>query len=133
MQSLWTERNLEIDFDIPKLDVFADESLMNQVWSNLYSNAIKYNFDYGKISVRGYDQGNHVEIFISNTGYGIPKKDIPHIFERFYRGEKAHTRASESYGLGLAVVKRIIDLHNGSISVDSAEGKETTFRICLNK
>jgi signal transduction histidine kinase len=133
MQSLWTERNLEIDFDIPKLDVFADESLMNQVWSNLYSNAIKYNFDYGKISVRGYDQGNHVEIFISNTGYGIPKKDIPHIFERFYRGEKAHTRASESYGLGLAVVKRIIDLHNGSISVDSAEGEETTFRICLNK
>ncbi|MDP4155995.1 MAG: HAMP domain-containing sensor histidine kinase [Bacillota bacterium] len=133
MQSLWMEKNLEIDFDLPKLEAFADESLMSQVWTNLYSNAIKYNFNNGKISVRGFDRGNQVEILISNTGYGIPKKDIPHIFERFYRGEKAHTRTAESYGLGLAVVKRIIDLHHGSISVDSAEGKETTFRICLNK
>jgi signal transduction histidine kinase len=133
MQSLWMKKNLEIDFDLPKLEVFADESLMNQVWTNLYSNAIKYNFDYGKISVRGFDRSNQVEILISNTGYGIPKKDIPHIFERFYRGEKAHTRTTESYGLGLAVVKRIIDLHNGSISVDSGESQETTFRICLNK
>jgi signal transduction histidine kinase len=133
MQSLWMERNLEIDFDLPKLEAFADESLMNQVWTNLYSNAIKYNFDYGKISVRGFDRNNQVEILISNTGYGIPDKDIPHIFERFYRGEKAHTRTTESYGLGLAVVKRIIDLHKGSISVDSGEGEETTFRICLDK
>jgi len=133
MQSLWMEKNLEIDFDIPSLEVYADESLMNQVWTNLYSNAIKYNCDHGKISVRGYDHGNHVEVFISNTGYGIPKKDIRHIFERFYRVEKAHTRTTESYGLGLAVVKRIIDLHNGKISVDSAKGKETTFRVCLKK
>jgi signal transduction histidine kinase len=133
MQSLWMEKNLEIDFDIPSLEVNADESLMNQVWTNLYSNAIKYNCDHGKISVRGYDHGNHVEVFISNTGNGIPKKDIPHIFERFYRVEKAHTRTTESYGLGLAVVKRIIDLHNGNISVDSVEGKETTFRVCLKK
>jgi signal transduction histidine kinase len=133
MQSFWMERNLVIDFDLPKLEVYADESLMNQVWTNLFSNAIKYNFDYGKISVRGNDRGNRVEIFIRNTGSGIPNKDIPHIFERFYRGEKAHTRVSESYGLGLAVVKRIIDLHKGSISVESDEGIETTFRICVNK
>jgi signal transduction histidine kinase len=133
MQSLWAERNLEIDFDSPKLEVFADESLLNQVWANLYSNAIKYNREHGKISVRGYDHGNHVEVFISNSGEGIPKGDIPHIFERFYRVEKAHTRKTESYGLGLAVVKRIIDLHKGKISVDSIEGEETTFRICLGK
>lgn len=131
MQPLWMERNLEIDIDIPKLDVYADESLMNQVWTNLYSNAIKYNRDHGKISVRGDDHGDHVEVFITNTGEGIPKEDIPHIFERFYRVEKARTRTTESYGLGLAVVKRIIDLHNGNISADSIEGKETTFRICL--
>ncbi|MED1201831.1 HAMP domain-containing sensor histidine kinase [Heyndrickxia acidicola] len=131
MQTLWMERNLEIDFDIPKLEVYADESLMNQVWSNLYSNAIKYNNNHGKISVRGYDRGDHVEVLISNTGHWIPKEDIPYIFERFYRVEKAHTRTTESYGLGLAVVNRIIDLNNGKISVDSIEGKETTFRICL--
>ncbi|MBS4214137.1 sensor histidine kinase [Neobacillus rhizophilus] len=133
MQSLWMEKRLDIDFDIPKLEVYADESLMNQVWTNLYSNAIKYNREDGKISIRGHEQGHHVEIIIRNTGYGIPQKDIPYIFERFYRVEKAHTRTTESYGLGLAVVKRIIDLHNGKIFVNSIEGEETTFRIILGK
>ncbi|NRD78015.1 HAMP domain-containing histidine kinase [Bacillus sp. BRMEA1] len=133
MQSQWMERNIEIDFDMPKLEIYADESLMNQVWSNLYSNAIKYNWDHGKITVRGYDRENDVEVYISNTGNGIPEKDLPHVFERFYRGEKAHTRTTESYGLGLAVVKRIIELHSGTISVESAEGEATTFKICLKK
>lgn len=133
MQTKWMERNLEIDFDIPRLEVYADESLMNQVWANLYSNAIKYNCDGGKISVKGYDKEDHVEVVISNTGNGISEKDIPLIFERFYRVEKAHTRNTESYGLGLAVVKRIIDLHHGKISVNSIEGHETTFRIFLGK
>jgi signal transduction histidine kinase len=58
---------------------------------------------------------------------------MPYIFERFYRVEKAHSRATESYGLGLAVVKRIIDLHNGEISVESIEGQETTFKIRVAK
>jgi signal transduction histidine kinase len=133
LQSLWTEKGLEIDFDLPKLEVFADEALMNQVWTNLYSNAIKYNCPNGKITVRGYDHDDHVDVVISNTGSGIPQNDLPHIFERFYRVEKAHSRTTESYGLGLAVVKRIIDLHNGKISVDSVEGSETTFRIRLGK
>lgn len=133
MQSLWMEKQLEVDFDIPKLEAFADEGLMNQVWTNLYSNAIKYNGPNGRIKVRGYDRENVVEVVISNTGQGIPKADLPYIFERFYRVEKAHTRAAESYGLGLAVVKRIIDLHKGRISVDSVEGKETTFKIQIAK
>ncbi|MCM2536189.1 sensor histidine kinase [Neobacillus pocheonensis] len=106
---------------------------MNQVWTNLYSNAIKYNGPNGRIKVRGYERENVVEVVISNTGQGIPKADLPYIFERFYRVEKAHTRAAESYGLGLAVVKRIIDLHKGRISVDSVEGKETTFKIQIAK
>lgn len=133
MQSLWMERNLEIDFNIPRLEVYADESLMNQVWVNLYSNAIKYNYEKGKITVKGYDYEDRVEVAITNTGCGISEKDLPLIFERFYRAEKAHTRAAESYGLGLAVVKRIIDLHKGDISVNSTEGQETTFRIGLRK
>jgi signal transduction histidine kinase len=133
MQSLWTEKQLEIDFDIPKLEVFADEGLMNQVWTNLYSNAIKYNWPNGKITVRGYEYETTVDVAISNTGRGIPKVDLPYIFERFYRVEKAHSRATESYGLGLAVVKRIIDLHNGEISVESIEGQETTFKIRVAK
>lgn len=133
MQSQWTEKQLEVDFDMSKLEVFADEGLINQVWANLYSNAIKYNWPNGKIKVRGIEHENEVEVAISNTGQGIPKADLPYIFERFYRVEKAHTRATESYGLGLAVVKRIIDLHKGKISVDSIEGQETTFRIRLGK
>lgn len=133
LQSLWMEKGLEIDFDLPKLEIFADEALMNQVWTNLYSNAIKYNYQKGKITIRGYDHDDHVDVVICNTGNGIPENELPYIFERFYRVEKAHSRTTESYGLGLAVVKRIIDLHNGKISVDSVEGQATTFRICLGK
>lgn len=133
MQPLWTEKQLDVDFDLPKLEVFADEGLLIQVWTNLYANAIKYNGRNGKITVRGYDFADEIEVIISNTGQGIPKEDLPYIFERFYRVEKAHTRAAESYGLGLAVVKRIIELHNGEISVTSTEGQETTFKIRLAK
>lgn len=133
MQSQWMEKNLEIDFNITRLEVYADELLMNQVWTNLYSNAIKYNIDNGKISVQGNDYKDHVEVVISNTGCGIPENDIPLVFERFYRVEKAHTRTTDSYGLGLAVVKRIIELHNGKISVNSIEGKETSFSVYLRK
>lgn len=133
MQTLWMEKNLEVDCDLPKLEVFADETLMNQVWTNLYSNAIKYNESHGKIMVHGIDHLHDVEVLITNTGLGIPAKDLPHIFERFYRGEKAHTRNNESYGLGLAVVKRILDLHEGKVFVESLEGQMTTFRIFLKK
>jgi signal transduction histidine kinase len=133
MQALWLEKNLEIDFDLPKIQVNADEALMNQVWTNLFTNAIKYNIPNGKISVNGSVHDDHVEIAIKNTGPGIPQKDIPYIFDRFYRVEKAHTRTTESYGLGLAVVKRIIILHNAKINVESIEGKETTFRIFIEK
>jgi signal transduction histidine kinase len=133
MQSLWMEKQLEVDFDIPELKVIADESLMSQVWSNLFANAIKYNRMNGTITVRGYEIDGDVEVVISNTGAGIPKDDLPHIFERFYRVEKAHTRTTESYGLGLAVVKRIIELHNGELSVTSVEGQETVFEVRLAK
>ncbi|WHY87493.1 ATP-binding protein [Neobacillus novalis] len=133
MQSLWMEKQLEVDFDIPELKVFADDSLMSQVWSNLFANAIKYNRMNGRITVRGYELDDDVEVVISNTGVGIPQNDLPHIFERFYRVEKAHTRTTESYGLGLAVVKRIIELHNGEISVTSVVGQETVFVVRLAK
>ncbi|OIK16469.1 hypothetical protein BIV60_04130 [Bacillus sp. MUM 116] len=133
MQTLWTAKQLEVDFDMPKLEVFADEGLLNQVWANLFSNAIKYNLVNGTITVRGFNLANHIEVLISNTGEGIPEKDLPFVFERFYRVEKAHSRNTYSYGLGLAVVKRIIELHQGKISVTSMKGKETTFKIILPK
>ncbi|EKN65934.1 histidine kinase [Neobacillus bataviensis LMG 21833] len=129
LQPLWAEKQLDVDFDLPNIEIFADEGLLNQVWTNLYVNAIKYNWQNGKITVQGYDFEDEIEVVISNTGQGIPIEDLPYIFERFYRVEKAHTRAAESYGLGLAVAKRIIELHNGEISVTSTEGQETTFKI----
>ncbi|MBU8880369.1 HAMP domain-containing histidine kinase [Bacillus sp. FJAT-29790] len=133
MQPLWMEKQLEIDFDLSKMEVYADENLMSQVWTNLFSNAIKYNAINGKITVQGQKLEDEIKITVSNTGSGIPEKDIPYIFDRFYKGDKSHKRTSHSYGLGLAVVKRIIDLHDGNISVTSFEGKETTFMIRIPK
>lgn len=133
MQSMWMEKQLDIQFDLPKLEVYADQNLMSQVWTNLLSNAIKYNWINGTITVNGHEIEDTIEIIISNTGNGIPAEDIPYIFDRFYKVDKSHTRTTNSYGIGLAVVKRIIHLHNGTISVNSIEGKETTFRVRLAK
>ncbi|WP_416828924.1 ATP-binding protein [Ectobacillus polymachus] len=133
MQSMWMEKQLDIQFDLPKLEVYADQNLMSQVWTNLLSNAIKYNWTNGTITVNGYEIDDTIEIIISNTGNGIPAEDIPYIFDRFYKVDKSHTRTTKGYGIGLAVVKRIIHLHNGTISVNSIEGKETTFRVRLTK
>ncbi|WP_379970947.1 ATP-binding protein [Ectobacillus sp. sgz5001026] len=133
MQPLWMEKQLKIQIDLPKLEIVADQNLMSQVWINLFSNSIKYNCPNGMITITGQEMQDELEIVIANTGNGIPAEDLPRIFERFYKVDKSHTRTTNSYGLGLALVKRIIILHNGNISAMSTIGEETTFFIRLPK
>lgn len=131
LQMQWLEKEIEMDVELPEIRIVADENLMGQVWSNLLINAIKYNNQKGNLCVRGNMMDQTIEISITNTGPGIPESDLPFIFERFYKVDKAHTRTEKSYGIGLAIVKRIIDLHHGQIRVDSGRGKETTFVVRL--
>lgn len=116
----------------------ADEDRLQQIIINLLSNSINYTQEHGRVRLeaRRLEDGEDTEeekirITVSDTGIGIPKKDLPRIFERFYRVDKARSRSSGGTGLGLSIVKHLVELHHGSISVESEYGVGTTFTIDL--
>lgn len=114
------------------LYVEADEDRLRQIFMNLLANGINYTPEGGRVSllVNALDH-DHIRIQISDTGIGIPKKDLPRIFERFYRVDKARSRSSGGTGLGLSIVKHLVELHKGTLSVTSTVGVGTTFTIDL--
>jgi signal transduction histidine kinase len=111
--------------------ILADPKNIEEVLNNLLSNAINYSPDGGKVAVsaRGVDQ--FIEIKVSDTGVGIPAEEIPKIFEKFYRVKHPKTRHITGTGLGLSLVKGIVESYHGSIGVESVPGKGTTFTIIL--
>ena len=98
---------------------------------NLLENAIKYTPEGGAITLEAKQSADAVEIVVSDTGIGIPRKDLSRIFERFYRVDRARSRELGGTGLGLSIVKHIIDAHHGSIQVDSEPGKGSKFTLFL--
>ena len=127
----WTEKELELDVSLERIDITADEDLMSQVWTNLIHNSIKFTPKLGTIRVHLHQVDDKTVVKITDTGIGISKKDQVHIFERFYKADKARDRSKGGSGLGLSIVKKIIEMHDGTILVDSEEGKGTTFTITL--
>ena len=129
--NLAISKNIEIEFDIPKNDILieADESRLEQVWINLVNNAIKYTNENGVVTIRVKKTTKEVEVSIEDTGVGMSKEAISHIFERFYRQDKS--RSVEGNGLGLSIVKRIVDLHQGTIDVKSREDGGSQFIVKL--
>jgi len=119
--------------EIDQVLVQGDRDRLKQVLINLITNAIKYTPLGGRVGLRLVRAAQMAQLIISDTGPGIPQNDIPHIFERFYRGDKARTRSLDgsSYGLGLSIVFWIIKSHGGSIDVKSIEGQGTTFIVSL--
>lgn len=129
--NLAESKNIEIEFERPKNDIRieADESRLEQVWINLVNNAIKYTNENGVVTISVKKTSKEVEVMIEDTGVGMSKEAISHIFERFYRQDKS--RSIEGNGLGLSIVKRIIDLHQGVIDVESREDGGSRFMIKL--
>ncbi|MFE4352202.1 HAMP domain-containing sensor histidine kinase [Peribacillus butanolivorans] len=125
----WMQKELVMDVSLEKISVFIDEDLMSQVWTNLIHNSIKFTHYHGKITIRLQQIDDQAVIKISDTGIGISEKDQFHIFERFYKADQARERSKSGSGLGLSIVKKIIDMHEGSISVKGELGKGTTFTI----
>ncbi len=113
------------------LEVFGDSVKLTQVIYNVIDNAIKYTPRGGEVHASLSKAGKRAVIRVSDTGIGIPADDLPHIFDRFYRVDKARSRATGGTGLGLSIVKQIVTLHGGSIIASSEEGKGTTFVIEL--
>ncbi|MEH7885950.1 ATP-binding protein [Bacillus sp. JJ1609] len=111
----------------------GDPDRIKQVFINLVSNAITYSPNHGTISISVFDKKDMVSIEVMDSGIGIEKSEIPRIFERFYRVDKARSRNSGGTGLGLAIVKHIVEAHKGNIEVTSEVGKGTTFTIRLYK
>ncbi|GIN86095.1 two-component sensor histidine kinase [Heyndrickxia sporothermodurans] len=128
----WVEKELEMDVSLEKVTISGDEDLMSQVWMNLLHNSIKFTPNLGRIRVDLRKIDDKFMIKIIDNGIGISKKDQVHIFERFYKADKARERSKGGSGLGLSIVKKIIEMHEGSIFVDSEEGKGTVFTITLS-
>jgi two-component system sensor histidine kinase VicK len=109
----------------------VDTDKMMQVFDNIMNNAIKYSPEGSVINCSLKETHDNILISITDKGMGIPKKDVPHIFDRFYRVDKARARSMGGTGLGLAISKEAIEKHNGKIWVNSTEGEGTTFHILL--
>ena len=127
------QKKYTIHRNITKKDLWVeiDTDKFTQVIDNIMNNAVKYSPDGGVITARLMETKNHVIMSISDQGLGIPRKDISHIFDRFFRVDKARSRKQGGTGLGLAISKEVVNLLGGQIWVDSIEGKGSTFYISL--
>jgi two-component system phosphate regulon sensor histidine kinase PhoR len=115
----------------PGVAAWADEEALGQILDNLVDNAIKYTPSGGRITVRWSAAAKAVRVEVEDTGIGIPERDLPRVFERFYRVDKARSRAVGGTGLGLAIVKHLSQAMNGQVTVASEVGKGTTFAVTL--
>ena len=134
MMPIAQEKNVELIYYPAKegLQLFGDKSRLKQVFINLITNAIKYT-EQGKVEVLIIEESKHGKIIIRDTGIGIPPEDINRIFERFYRVDKARSRAVGGTGLGLAIVKHIVEAHSSKIEVKSELGVGSEFSFRLKK
>lgn len=124
------EKGIELRIDRGQqgpLFVIGDPDRLEQVLLNLLTNAIQYTSQGGRVLVRYEANGDDLQVRVQDTGIGIPARNLPHVFDRFYRVDKSRNRAKGGMGLGLSIVKGIVDRHGGQIWVGSEEGKGTTF------
>jgi signal transduction histidine kinase len=131
-EDVWEKKGIEIEADMEEqVLVKADPELLTLVWNNLFSNAIKFTEPGGKVRVTLNTQDEEAVVRISDTGCGISPEVGRHIFEKFYQGDTSH--ATKGNGLGLALVKRVMDITKGDIQVSSEVGKGSTFTVRLGR
>lgn len=125
------EKNINIECDLESIDSYLDKDKISQVIVNLLSNAIRYSNNGGKIFISSYKENNNLKIQFKDNGIGIPKENIKYIFERFYRVDESRSKNTGGIGVGLTIVKSIIDLHQGTIEVRSELNKGSEFIVIL--
>lgn len=131
-ENVWESRQIEIETDIAEdIQVNADEELLSHVWNNLFSNAFKFTPPGGKVSVSLTATEHHAIVKVADTGCGMTPEVGAHIFEKFYQADTS--RATQGNGLGLALVKRVVDILQGEIRVESAVGKGSAFTVKIGR
>ena len=129
-ENAWEEKEIELETDMEdSAFVEADESLLELVWNNLISNAVKFTPPGGTITVKQFSRQDTVTVSVSDTGCGMDAESMKHIFDKFYQADTSHSQ--EGNGLGLALVKRVLELLDGGIRVESEPGKGSTFSVTL--
>lgn len=127
-ETQWEKKNIEIETDMDDgIIINADSELMSLVWSNLFSNALKFTDEGGTVTVSAKRKDGAAVVAVSDTGCGIDSETGRHIFDKFYQGDTSH--AARGNGLGLALVKRVIDITGSDISVESEVGRGSTFTV----
>ncbi|WP_422657815.1 two-component system histidine kinase PnpS [Paenibacillus sp. EC2-1] len=135
MQPESNKKRISLHMEVPEeLFLEGDEDKLRQIFTNLLSNAINYTQEGGRVQLivrdmHVHEHGDTVQFIVKDSGLGIPKKDLPRIFERFYRVNKSRSRSSGGTGLGLSIVKHLVDLHHGTIKVESELGLGSSFII----
>lgn len=131
-ENVWEKSNIEIETDIEEnVKVKADAELLSLVWNNLFSNAFKFTQEGGKVTVTLTSTRHHAVVRVTDTGCGMTSEVGAHIFEKFYQGDTSHS--VEGNGLGLALVKRVVDILQGEIGVESTLGKGTSFTVKIGR
>ena len=128
-ENLWEQKNIEFTADLEEANVCLDENMLEIVWNNLLSNAVKFTKPGGSISMSLIKRNGFAVVTINDTGIGIDSAAQKRIFDKFYQGDSSH--AQEGNGLGLALVKKTLDILGGTITVDSEIGRGTTFTVSL--
>ncbi len=131
--TLEKEITLNCQLEDHEIEVLGDESLLRDVFLNIISNAIKYNKDGGEINITSFVLGNKIGIRISDTGIGIKDKNLKKITERFFREDKVRTTKKSGSGLGLSIVSHLVEVHNGTLEIESTEGVGSAFTVYLPK
>lgn len=125
----WHKKNITVNLDLEPVEIFADKDLMEQVWLNLLTNAIKYTDNGGTIDVALRISTSRIRVLVKDNGIGIPKEAIGKLFGRFYKVDRSRNRSIDGNGLGLSIVKKILTIHRYSIDVESEEGEGSCFTV----
>lgn len=131
-ENIWEKKDIDVDVVVEEdITICADEELLDLIWNNLLSNAFKFTPAKGKVSISLVAKGEEVVVTVSDTGCGMNAEAGKHIFEKFYQGDTSHS--TQGNGLGLALVKRVIDLMHAEIMVESIQGKGSTFTVKMQR
>lgn len=130
-EPIWSAKQLDLELTLPPVMIVGDEDQLSQVWINLLSNAIKFTPQGGKIRIRLEIMIDRVQVLVHDSGIGIAEDEIHHIFERFYKADHSRQREVGGNGLGLSIVRKIVELHQGVITVESKLGKGSVFKVLL--